>query len=74
MKFEPLPRLFPDQPLWGAIGGPFTFVISRDEDGFTATAKTAVGDRQHEIGGYCAHKTLAEAQAACRHFLKNRNA
>jgi hypothetical protein len=74
MRFKPLPRLFPDQQLWGARSGPFTFVISKDEDGFTATAKAAISDAQHEIGGYCAHKSLADAQKACLNFLKNRNA
>jgi hypothetical protein len=79
MKFVQLPRLFPDQPLWGAVSGPFTFVISQDEDGFSASVKIigAIpndGSRHDLGGGYCAHKNLADAQEACRAFLKNRDA
>lgn len=77
MKFSSLPRVFPEQPLWGAVEPPFTFVISQDEDGFTASVKTlgavpADGSR-HDLGGYCAHKTLDAAKEVCEAFLRKKN-
>lgn len=79
MKFVPLQRVFPDQPLYGAIKGAFTFVISQDgDDGFTASAKvkgaTPFDGTRHDLGGYAAHKSFTEAQQACELFYRNRNA
>ena len=70
--------MFPDKKLYGAAKGAFTFIISEDGDeGFTASAKvqgaTPFDGTRHDLGGYCAHKTLVDAQAACEQFYRNRN-
>ncbi len=72
MNFQPLPQLFPDQQLWGAQEGVFTFVISKDEEGFTASVKV-LRAQKHDLGGYCAHRSLDDAKAACLKFLKEKN-
>lgn len=79
LVFSPIPRLFPNQPLWGALGGRYSFVISQDRaDGFTASAKEHpsvpfVGKRI-DLGGYCGHESFESAKAACEDWLeKNRS-
>jgi hypothetical protein len=77
MKFRPLPKVFPDQDIWGAAKGAFTFVITRDSEGYTASAKivgaTPFDDTKHDlIGGYGAHATWAAAENACKDFYRNR--
>ena len=78
MQFAELPRVFPDQPLWGAASGNLTFVISQDEpEGFTASVKVLgalpFDGTRYDLGGLCAHKTLEEAKEACKKFLRERN-
>lgn len=78
MKFQALPRVYPDQPLYGAKAGVFTFVISQDEEnGYTASAKvvgaTPFDGTRHDLGGYCAHKSFTEAEETCKQFYRNRN-
>jgi len=75
MQFEVVERVFPDQPMWGARSGPMTFIITRDDGRFSASVKlaTAVPFDQTRVdigGGYQAFATLAEAQDACRAFVK----
>lgn len=79
MKFQTLPRVFGDQPLYGAAKGPFTFIISEDEpEGFTASVKvkgaTPFDGSRHDLGGYCAHNSLNAAKQACEKFYRERNA
>lgn len=75
MKFVELPRVYSDQPLFGAAKGAFTFIISEDEDCFTASAKvrgsTQFDGSRHDLG---AHKTFTAATQACEDFYRNRNA
>jgi hypothetical protein len=75
MQFAELPRVFPDQPLWGAVSRNFTFIISQDEPGgFTASVKAHPFDRtRHDLGGFCAHKSFEAAKEACKKFLRERN-
>jgi len=79
MKFRPLPRVFPDQPIYGAAKGAFTFIITKDEDdGYTASAKVKGSTRfdgtRHDLGGYAAYKSFTEAETACNKFYRERNA
>lgn len=79
LKFVTLPRVFPNQPIWGAARIPFTFVITQDApDGFTASMKV-LGDKpfdgnRKDLGGFCAHKSYDEAVAACEKIYRNRDA
>jgi hypothetical protein len=79
MRFEALPRAFPEQPIWGARSRALTFIITQDEpDGYTASAKVVGAlpfDRSRlDLGGYCAHRTFAAAVDACKKFAKQRHA
>lgn len=71
--------MFPEQPIWGALQSPFTFIITQDApDGFSASVKQ-LGAKPHDgtrydLGGFCGHKTYASAVAACEKFFKERNA
>lgn len=58
--------------------GAFTFIITCDNEGYTASAKLKgalpFDGTRHDLGGYGAHATLAAAEKACRDFYRNRNA
>lgn len=79
MKFHAMPRVFPDQPIYGVAKGAFTFVITEDEPGkYTASVKvkgsTPFDGTRHDLGGFCAHQSFVAAQQACEQFYKRRNA
>lgn len=78
LKFIALPRVYQDQPVYGAAKGAFTFVVTEDPDGFSASVKikgaTPFDGTRHDLGGYAAHKTFVAAQKACEDFYRNRNA
>lgn len=79
MKFVPMRRVNPDQPIYGALEGAFTFVITDERaDGFTASAKvlgaSPFDGTRYDLGGYGAHKTFEAAKAACEQFYRARNA
>jgi hypothetical protein len=77
MNFAPMMPVFPGQSIWGAKGRGFSFVITHNEDGYTASAKLVGtelgGGSRIELGGYCAHATFKAAVDACRRFLKERH-
>lgn len=72
-QFKPRPRVFPDQPVWGALACGYTFIITHDDDAFTASAK-AVGAKpfdatRHDLGK---HPSFDAAQQACVDFAYRR--
>lgn len=78
MRFIELPRVYPDQPLWGAHKGAFTFVITEDAPhGFSASVKvkgaTAFDGTRTDLGGFCGHETLTAAKWACEQFYRQRH-
>lgn len=64
-QFKPMPSLFPEMKIWGCVAKEFTFVISQDEDGFTASAKVQGSPQRIDLGGHGAHETFDSAQQAC---------
>ena len=72
MMFKPVPRVFPDMPMWQAVEGTFTFVISRDDaygGVFAASAKPAgavpFDNKRLDLGEFT---TFKDAVAACEKF------
>ena len=39
IKFKRMSEMFPGQERWGAVKGAFTFIITFDGEGYTASAK-----------------------------------
>lgn len=39
MMFTPVARILPDQPMWAAAAGPYTFIITEDDGKFSASAR-----------------------------------
>jgi len=73
MKFTLImPAIFERQKIWVSASYPFTFVITEDSAGFSASARNAEDllNRRYEFGGYGSHKTFESAKAACEEFLK----
>ena len=78
MIFREMPKIYDDQPIYGASAEAFTFIITQDgPNEFTASAKvkgaTPFDNTRHDLGGFAAHKTFDEAKAACEKFLKERH-
>ena len=71
-------EMFPGQERWGAVKGAFTFIITFDGEGYTASAKvigaTPFDGTRHDLGGFCAHNSYCAAEKACNDFYRNRNA
>jgi hypothetical protein len=71
LVFKPTPRVFPDMPMWGAMGTKHTFMISLDDGVYAASAKP-VGAKPFDktridLGEF---KTYEEAHTACDTFYK----
>lgn len=66
MKFELMPSVFPEQTMWGATAGGFSFVISRDDSGYTASYRSQFGGKMTSLGGYAAFQSFDRAEQACR--------
>ncbi len=78
MRFVELPPVLPNQDIFGAAKGAFTFIITHDRpDGFTASVKvkgaTPYDGTRHDLGGYAAYKTFTDAETACNTFYRHRN-
>jgi hypothetical protein len=77
LDFKEMPPIFPDQPLWGAKTNSYTFIITKDPDGYSASVKAIdakpFDNVRHDLGGYAAHQTLEAAKAACEAFLVKKN-
>jgi len=39
MMFSPVERVFPDQPMWAAKEGEYGYIITQDNDGYSASSK-----------------------------------
>ena len=69
MKIEKMPPVFPEQEMWGASRGPFTFIITCENGIYSASAKQAgllpFQGKRHDLGDFDNHRA---AVAACIQF------
>lgn len=72
MKFETMPRIYPEMAMWGAMSGPYTFVISRDgDDPFLASVKMqSARPFDHSRTDLGSFDRFEQAQQACEQWLK----
>ena len=77
LKFQEIPRIFKDMPLWGCAKGDFTFVISKptdESDIYLATVKrlgaVPFDNTREDLGQF---PTFTEAECACNNFYRKRN-
>lgn len=68
MKFQPLPKVFPEQQMWEAEGKKGTYIIMKDV-GFTASIKR-LGITKYLIEFDSPVASFEEAEAVCE---KNEN-
>lgn len=67
MLFRPLPAPFPGQEMWGAQAGKSSYIIVKDDDLYTASARTGRDiPTAHVIPYEDGVMTFEEAVAACR--------
>lgn len=70
LQFKEMPRLFPQQRLWGCRTWKYTFVISEEQGKFSASARLGgVGNVIHLGSGFEAYHSFDEAQQACVNLL-----
>ena len=63
MKFDRMESPFPEQAMWGARAGPYSFIITHDEAGYSASARDHLTD-----GAQTEH--LGQGYGACREFWR----
>lgn len=67
MNFKPMGSIFQNQKMWGCECGDYTYLITQDQSGYSASAKnTKRSDAKVEIiGTYASYFTFDAAKNAC---------
>lgn len=72
-QFKELPRVYPQQRIWGCIACGHTFVITEEDGRFSASAKcgprTPHDGKRIDLGEFEAYASFDEAQQACVNFI-----
>jgi hypothetical protein len=71
MIFKQMSPVFEGQNMWGAISSGFTFIITKDGDKYSASAKKGGAGNRIDLGGFGFHHNLEEAKNACEEYRKS---
>ena len=69
-QFKELPRVFPQQRIWGCVACDHTFVITEENGRFSASTKyRGIGKRIDLGAGFEAFSSFDEAQQVCVDYI-----